>query len=433
MNTSAPAERLSQVKFIAHACIQLTHGGKTLLCDPWFSGRVFNSSWELLAPPDTGWIDWERLGFIWISHEHPDHFHLPTLKAIAASAKHKITVLFPRQKNKNVVEALRKLGFDVLELDNESPVVLDGGLRVTCYRFRSDSALVIQSATLTILNQNDCRLPPTVARRIRRRHGPIHLWLFQFSLAGYYANSDKRQALARAQRAHLDLVRKYDRLLKPERFVPFASFVAFCRDANRYLNEWRVRPSDVVALQGLHAQTQLLCGGDAVLSDTDSVAARNARNATAWDAAFDRPVASEPDLGAKPNELQEVGQAFAAAVRAQWPRLALPPALSLYLTDLQIYAHADLRSGRFTLQSEATGSVAADIDSGSLLFLLRFPWGAETVHISACFYVHDAFRWKWFTYVRHAQYKLSDRGALMRFAPLGLAFLQTKLRGAWYS
>lgn len=60
----------------------IVESGKTkILCDPWFTGTAFNNGWRLLFENshDINQIDFD---YIWISHEHPDHFFIPTLSEI---------------------------------------------------------------------------------------------------------------------------------------------------------------------------------------------------------------------------------------------------------------------------------------------------------------------------------------------------------------
>ncbi len=54
----------------------------SILVDPWFSGKVFNDSWELLNETNIDDLDLSNLKYIFISHEHPDHLSWSTLKKI---------------------------------------------------------------------------------------------------------------------------------------------------------------------------------------------------------------------------------------------------------------------------------------------------------------------------------------------------------------
>lgn len=413
------------VKFHAHACIEIEHQGESLLCDPWFSGKVFNESWALLvSEPPT--INYDTLKYIWISHEHPDHFHLPTLKQIAATATHPIKAIFQNQANKNVAEALRKMGYEIVELNDEETKELPNGLRLTSYRRGSDIALVVQSDGCTILNQNDCQLKPKVARRLAKRHGPIDLWLFQFSLAGHSGNYDDEPSLNAAREKHFNLIKTYNGIFNPGIFVPFASFVTFCRYNNGFLNKWAIRPDELMTTHDVHDRVQIVYNNDLILWDREGIKERNMVNARKWREAYKQPLMNDPAKPADPEELIKNGSRFCEKIRRTWPSLALPPTFYIRLNDMDQDAVVDFRSGRLTLM-ERSESPIVDIDSASLLFLIRFPWGADTIHISSCFYVRNVFMWKWFTYIRHGEYKLADRPKLYKFAPLVMAFVRTKL------
>jgi UDP-MurNAc hydroxylase len=80
-------------------------------------GEVFNESWSLLCRPVLTPTTLQGVTHIWISHEHPDHLHFPTLKAIPAEQKATITLLDQRHFSSRVFESLINLGFrQVIEL-----------------------------------------------------------------------------------------------------------------------------------------------------------------------------------------------------------------------------------------------------------------------------------------------------------------------------
>ena len=75
----------------------------SVLVDPWYSGKVFNNSWALIKDTDDSKINYNKLKYISISHEHPDHFNIETLKYIRGKTDNKITILFPNRTNPNVL------------------------------------------------------------------------------------------------------------------------------------------------------------------------------------------------------------------------------------------------------------------------------------------------------------------------------------------
>jgi L-ascorbate metabolism protein UlaG (beta-lactamase superfamily) len=123
------------VRFINHACVEISPDakGEILITDPWFSGEVFNRSWNLLVDGDWSLVDWTRVRHIWISHEHPDHLNFPTLREIRDRVSGPLKVYFRAQQNKNVRDALNKMGFDVVELVPETEMRIGDKLSITTY------------------------------------------------------------------------------------------------------------------------------------------------------------------------------------------------------------------------------------------------------------------------------------------------------------
>ena len=105
-----------KIKFLNHASILVEIKETQIIFDPWFFGEIFNNSWSLVQNTDVQSINFEKLKYIIISHEHPDHFHIPTLKFIAERTKN-IKILFPKRHNDNVKNFLESIGFQYLDIN----------------------------------------------------------------------------------------------------------------------------------------------------------------------------------------------------------------------------------------------------------------------------------------------------------------------------
>ncbi len=426
---------IGDLRFWNHACVEIELDEGTLLCDPWFFGRVFNDSWELLHENDPAEIDWSRVRYLWISHEHPDHLHFGSLRRLRELAPQRIEVLFRRQPEQNVVKSIRALGFEVSELPLNETRALEARTRVYCLGTHADSALLIDAGGRVIFNQNDCRLGASQIERARAVFGAIDVWLFQFSLAGYYGNEDDNAALGRAGRAHLTLLARYLQQLRPRAFVPFASFVRFCHPRNQYLNAWRVSVDAVrEALAGAPARVHCLAPGEVLHAATPRAPEADDAAAEFWRARFDHLPAPEarPRAERDDAELIKAGQRLARAIRAQWPRWTVPGALSIHLDDIARHAVIDLRRGEFGIASEPGDVVIAAMDSQTMTYMFRFPWGADTAHISSTVRVIDDFRWRWLLYVRHADYRLAHYGRWRTLVPLPLAAARGWAGRVWH-
>ena len=69
-----------ELNLITHACAILKDEECSLIFDPWFFGTAFNDGWCLKQEIDPSTLDLASITHVYISHEHPDHFHIPTLK-----------------------------------------------------------------------------------------------------------------------------------------------------------------------------------------------------------------------------------------------------------------------------------------------------------------------------------------------------------------
>src|SRR5437588_937147 len=98
-----------KVRFVGHASISIACQNQTILCDPWLVGKVFNDGWALVSPASPP--SFADVDYIWISHEHPDHFNFPSLKGIPQADRSRIKVLYQRHSSPRIAEALLKLGF----------------------------------------------------------------------------------------------------------------------------------------------------------------------------------------------------------------------------------------------------------------------------------------------------------------------------------
>src|SRR5919109_597610 len=99
-----------QVRLISHASVIVKCGQVQIWSDPWLVSKVFNNSWSLFPEPVFENDMLEAIDYIWISHEHPDHFNIPTLRSLPSHFKERVTILFQEKNSDKVFDALRKLG-----------------------------------------------------------------------------------------------------------------------------------------------------------------------------------------------------------------------------------------------------------------------------------------------------------------------------------
>lgn len=245
-----PPEGLS-ITLHAHACLEVAFRGFTLLTDPWLDGPAFLGAWMQYPPPIVSAAD---LGpdAIWISHEHSDHFHPPSLKLLNRATP----VYVPDFPNERLPRALAQLGFvDVRVLRFGETVELAPDFTLTCFEPASlwnDAIALMEIGGFRYLNLNDAG----VNHRIAGTVAPVDLISSSFSpgASGYpitwehVDEAGKVEIMERARAGSLEMLRTAAEVYGATYVLPFASFFTLWHPSHRrYLPLIkRNTPEDVV-------------------------------------------------------------------------------------------------------------------------------------------------------------------------------------------
>jgi L-ascorbate metabolism protein UlaG (beta-lactamase superfamily) len=223
------------IQFLNHASVKIRTDAVTIVSDPWLWGSIFNNGWDLLWASEHLFPVAADSDFIWISHEHPDHFSPAFFRRIADK---KPRVLFQSTRDSRVARYLGDAGFDVVEVENGRYVHVTPSERFLIGRNGLyDSWSVFESGGKRILNLNDCIIKSErELRAIRKRIGHIDALLTQFSYAGWVGNSQSKSLHEQAAQRRLDVVRTQLECLEPDFVIPFASFAWYSHEENAYLN-----------------------------------------------------------------------------------------------------------------------------------------------------------------------------------------------------
>jgi len=412
MEKNSSLTKTNEIHFISHACITVDmNDSETLLCDPWFVGGIFNDSWSLVKKPNFEKIDFSKIKHIWMSHEHPDHLNWPTLKILREKIQGKATIYFHKEEKDNVKNAIEDLGFDFVWLYPHKELEISSGFFLNSFPTGIDSAVVIRTPNLVILNQNDCQLKKSEVKAIQKRYPKIDAWFFQFSLAGYYANHDDSDGLKKAKEKHLALIREYYQAFRPTTFIPFASFVFFSKEANAFLNSWRVSLDEIIEkLPNL--PIQIMWENDELLFDNWQE--RTKKNLILWRTAFKEPFEIKKNIEVTESELINQGKKMVCESLGGWKSLFKPGETHLQILETGRAAIIDFGKKQFRIEAKSEkDKLAGILPSEELLFFLKYPWGADTLNITSCFYVTNPKKWK---------YLLGYRELLYRTRPLSSIF-----------
>ena len=226
-----------KIRFVSHASIIVEINDICIISDPWLSGSIFYDGWSLLSKAHK--VDWSKISHIWISHEHPDHFHVPSLKSIPEEFKSKITVMYQNTIDKKVVNWFKNNNFIVHELPRLKKIELAPKLFIkTGSTPQDDSWLLIDDGNTKFLNLNDCETKTKefdfIMKNFRRQIGKVDILASQFAFASYLGSTKKIRL--KSAKTVIEKVNYQIQVLKPKYFIPFASFSYFSHKENFYQN-----------------------------------------------------------------------------------------------------------------------------------------------------------------------------------------------------
>ena len=384
---------------ISHASVIVDCGHVVVWTDPWLESRAFNNSWELLPAPSPDRSFLGRVTHIWLSHEHPDHFNIPTLRNLPAEFRERVTVCYQKRNTTKIFDALRKLGYRrFLDLPNHAPVrVAD----VTLYCFQAqlgDSVLGIRHGDLRLLNINDSELDRRDCERVLAEFGTPDVVLNQFSVAGCIGYRDRERYLPRLARDKLDWLTKTHQWLAARLTIPFASFMHFCMEDNAYLNRYANRPRDVVAYMTARGCRCYFMG----FGQTISVGARElpdmAANLAMYDGEFAAAATrSEPSPRVELDAIRSVYHKFFAGLAANVPlaiRRWCLGTITFHVPDLDVAIRVDAAEPRFEVLPPDPEGADVVVNSQPLWFGFAFPFGFETLGSSGRGIVNRFRHWQ---------------------------------------
>lgn len=244
-----------EITAICHATLLYRENASTLLVDPWLSGKVFLSGWALAPEPLPEVIAaLPTIDYIYLTHEHPDHTHIPTLKTLFDGAARNAVLLIPAFMTDRFVKRLEATfpGRPIRELRHGKPYRF-GPWRLWSYQYRNDDSTLVVTGTsgYTAVNSNDTFIKGLPLDEIATRHPAPDVVFSQYSTSNAYpyAYSDYEQAPESFPWQKSDLNEYCVRLLrtlKPRCWVPYHSFVSFCQPENAYLEAYKTTLQEIV-------------------------------------------------------------------------------------------------------------------------------------------------------------------------------------------
>ena len=382
------------IEFVNHASFVLEFAGSRIIQDPWLYGAAFNDGWSLLCDYNFDLERFAEIDYIWISHEHPDHFSPAVLRSVPEAIRRNITVLFQQTRDRKVIDFCAEIGYRIRELGHMEPVTLDNGVEVVCGQVPLyDSWILYDCGGFKIMNINDCAVDSRAAQAINRAVGPVDVLFTQFSYAGWKGGPGDTAMRRAAAGAKLAAMQAQIRALEPRWTVPFASFSYFSHHENQHSNDSINRPTDAAAaIEEAGSEPVVMYPGDTwTPSDPWTNDAALERYRPHYDFAAKSHLTSET-VGEP--ALLEAGRAYVDRIRSRNSvallRLMRRAPLAGLLRPVTIVAHDLDATYRFSLEQglRRIGPVASPdvkMHSSSLDYLLRHEWGFDTLAVNGRF------------------------------------------------
>jgi UDP-MurNAc hydroxylase len=183
-----------QITFLGHAGFLVETESAIVVADPWLSpGGAFDAAWfqfprnhQLAALVQEKLADGGKMRYLYISHEHKDHFDKAFLDSIQCRD---FTVILPRFDRPALAGAMSDYGCsDVVLAEDQEELKIPGGtvkLYLDDSELNRDSAMLLKADGQAFLNLNDCRINDALPV-IRREEGSVDVLATQFSGANWH-------------------------------------------------------------------------------------------------------------------------------------------------------------------------------------------------------------------------------------------------------
>jgi L-ascorbate metabolism protein UlaG (beta-lactamase superfamily) len=237
-----------KIHLLNHASILLEYEEVRLLMDPWLMGTCFEDGWGLRYQNAEALQLASTATHLWISHFHGDHFHAPTLRALAQRNPN-VVCLGNASHNFRMDKALHQFGFMKIQpIGERTSVRLTEAVEVERYPTTGiDNMLVIRTREGTIVNYNDCNIPLRAQRAFAKHIGPIAVFLNNFNHAGkllFEPLPPVEQIKAMQMQYFVNNFTSFN----PRYVIPFASFHYYRAPESSDQNDSLLNVDDLCAL-----------------------------------------------------------------------------------------------------------------------------------------------------------------------------------------
>lgn len=239
------SEKVTEIKFINHACLIFKMGDITFATDPWIIGSAFCNGWWLAKPsPSNVFDELNKCDFLYISHNHPDHLHPASLEKIRKD----IPILTADFQSGSTKDYLENLGFSNVQAMNFSSSLIDEKREISLSvlksgDFRDDSGLFVQYGKFKCLLTVDSNFLnfgklPSVDLLCSSFAGGASGFPLCFE---NYSEEEKEVVMTRNWAAIRATNIANIKLTKPNYFMPYAGFFTEAAKRDSYIKNRNIK------------------------------------------------------------------------------------------------------------------------------------------------------------------------------------------------
>jgi len=247
------------LKTYGHATLSFELDEKPfLITDPWLIGSCYWRSWWLQHYPNQKDLAvLKNADTIFLTHEHWDHAHFPTLKKFFKNKK----ILIPKLNSKKLKLALEK-DFKVAELEPYK-WINHNEIKITSIPlWNDDSILLLNWNNYLICNLNDSKPTQSILTSILnfKKKNNLKLILLQSyapaSIVNSFRNRQSEVVSIKEKKDYINYVKKTCSYLQADFFIPFASQAVYSRPDSIWANNHKV--TDIELHYSWNENTKLL-------------------------------------------------------------------------------------------------------------------------------------------------------------------------------
>ncbi len=391
---------MASITFLNHASFIIKSKNIQILNDPYLFGTAFNNGWSLLTESDYK-IHLNQITHIYFSHEHPDHFSVPFLKSIDESRREKITIIYQETFDKRVKNFCENLGYKFKELKNLVEERIDENLFITLGKVPFyDSWINYRLDNKNILNVNDCILEdPSILNKIKKKIKNIHTLFTQFSYATHIPIENQEKEALKC----LNSIKFQDDILKPKNIIPFASFIYFSHEQNKFMNKNMNTISDVndFIFKNCSAKSIILTPNET----WNLIEKNNEQSLKFWKNIYENIDNLKYQSNIRIFDTQELiikSKKYIKRINDRNNQFLIQLLIRIkFFTKINIFAHDlnkfftfDLINGLIEVDKKFNETDCIKLDSDSLSFVFDYDYGLDTLLVSARFKVSNEYKQK---------------------------------------